>query len=160
MRASPLIFSLAIATGLVACQPAQQADTAAPAAAAAPTETPPAAVAPPSLDAQAQAAPAFRATGNEPGWLAQVSAGENPVLHVETGFGEQKFDVMSPTQGKDGWSGKAADGTDIKVTFQRTVCHDDMSGQAFGATVMLTVGTRQYHGCGDFAGAPALAERP
>ena len=56
--------------------------------------------------------------------------------------------------------GKAADGTDIKVSFQRTVCQDDMSGQAFGATAMLTVGARQYHGCGDFAGAPALAAKP
>lgn len=113
-----------------------------------------------SAAATASAAPAFRATGNEPGWLAQVSAGDNPVLRVETGYGEQTFEVPAPTQGKDGWSGKAADGTDIKVSFQRTVCHDDMSGQAFGAKVMLTVGARQYHGCGDFAGAPALAERP
>lgn len=106
------------------------------------------------------AATAFRATGNEPGWLAQVSAGDAPRLHVETGYGEQTFEVASLTQGKDGWSGKAADGTDIKLSFQRTVCQDTMSGQGFGATVMLTVGARQYHGCGDFAGAPSLAERP
>jgi membrane-bound inhibitor of C-type lysozyme/uncharacterized membrane protein len=110
--------------------------------------------------ATADVAPAFRATGNEPGWLAQVSAGPRPQLSVETGYGEQKFEVAAPTQGKDGWSGKAADGTDINVSFQRTVCEDNMSGQKFGATVMLTVGTRQYHGCGDFAGAPALAARP
>jgi membrane-bound inhibitor of C-type lysozyme len=245
MRASPLILSLAIATCLAACQPAQQADSAAPDPVAAGNETPPPAAAPTSDErvyafqcgdlpvqatyrgqdsatvvvggrtfvmasdtaasgakfsdgqgnvfwtkgttegtltlkgepdrsctgsgkegeiaaaaASAAASPGFRATGNEPGWLAQVSAGEKPVLRVETGYGEQKFEVVSPTQGKDGWSGKAADGTDIKVSFQRTVCHDDMSGQAFGATVMLTVGARQYHGCGDFAGAPALAERP
>ncbi len=244
MRVSPFILSLAIATGLAACQPAQQADGAGPDAVAAGNEAPPPAAAPTSDErvfafqcdglavqatyrgqdsatvvvggrtflmasepaasgakfgdgqgnvfwtkgttegtltlkgepdrsctgsgkegelapaAAASAAPAFRATGNEPGWLAQVSVGDTPVLRVETGYGEQKFEVLSPTQGKDGWSGKAADGTDVKVSFQRTVCHDDMSGQAFGATVMLTVGARQYHGCGDFAGAPALAERP
>ena len=149
MRASPLILSLAVAAGLAACQPAEPPDRAAADPVAAGNEAPP-----------PTAAPAFRATGNEPGWLAQVSAGDNPVLRVETGYGEQTFEVPAPTQGKDGWSGKAADGTDIKVSFQRTVCHDDMSGQAFGTKVMLTVGARQYHGCGDFAGAPALAERP
>lgn len=102
----------------------------------------------------------FRATGNEPGWLAQVGPGATPSLRVETDYGERKFEIAAPTQGKDGWSGKAADGTDIKLTFQRTVCQDDMSGQAFGATAMLTVGARQYHGCGDFAGAPSLAAKP
>jgi membrane-bound inhibitor of C-type lysozyme len=244
MRTSPLILSLAMATGLAACQPAQQADSTAPGTAAATGEAPPPAAAPTSDErvyafrcgdlavqatyrgqdsatvvvgdrtfvmaaeiaasgakyadeqgnvfwtkgttegtltlkgepdractgsgkegevaaaAVADAAPAFRATGNEPGWLAQVGAGPNPQLRVETGYGEQTFEVAAPTQGKDGWSGKAADGTDIKLSFQRTVCQDDMSGQAFGARVMLTVGARQYHGCGDFAGAPSLAARP
>ena len=76
-------------------------------------------------------------------------------------LGAEVIKVETPGSGDSfRWSGKAADGTDVKVSFQRTVCHDDMSGQAFGATVMLTVGARQYHGCGDFAGAPALAERP
>ncbi|WP_422506540.1 MliC family protein [Stenotrophomonas sp. GZD-301] len=108
----------------------------------------------------AAAGTAFRATGNEPGWLAVVADGATPHLRVETDYGQRTFEIATPTQGKDGWSGKAADGTDIKLTFQRTVCQDDMSGQAFGATAMLTVGARQYHGCGDFAGAPALAARP
>jgi membrane-bound inhibitor of C-type lysozyme len=243
MRVSPLILSVAIATGMAACQPAQQAEGAAPGASVAGDEAPPPAAAPTSDErvfafqcgdlavqatyrgqdsatvvvgdrtfvmanetaasgakygdgqgntfwtkgttegtltlkgepdractgtgkegevaaATAGTAPAFRATGNEPGWLAQVSAGPHPQLRVETGYGEQKFEVTAPTQGKDGWSGKAADGTDINVSFQRTVCEDNMSGQKFGATVMLTVGTRQYHGCGDFAGAPSLAARP
>ncbi len=75
-------------------------------------------------------------------------------------YGERTLEVASPTQGRDGWSGTAADGTPVKLTFQRTVCQDDMSGQAFGATAMLTVGARQYHGCGDFAGAPSLAAKP
>ena len=43
-----------------------------------------------------------------------------------------------------------SDGTDVKLSFQRTTCQDDMSGEAFEAKAMLTVGTRQYHGCGNF----------
>lgn len=114
----------------------------------------------PAATTPAASAAAFRATGNEPGWLAQVSDGEAPRLHVETDYGEKKYEIAAPTQGQDGWSGKAEDGTEIKLTFQRTVCEDNMSGKAFGATVMLTVGARQYHGCGDFAGAPAVAAKP
>lgn len=167
MRISPLILSAVVALGLAACQPAQQADSA-PADPAggtsAPAEVPAAeaggSLAPATAAAGTEAPPAFRATGNEPGWLAQVSEGPNPVLRVETGYGEQKYEIASPTQGADGWSGKAADGTEIKLSYQRTLCHDDMSGQGFGATVMLTVGARQYHGCGEFAGAPARATRP
>ncbi len=97
----------------------------------------------------------FRATGNEPGWLAQVSPGATPTLHVQTNMGEQTYDIASPTHGQDGWSGKAADGTEIKLTFQRTSCQDTMSGREFPATAMLTVAARQYHGCGDFSTTPA-----
>ena len=92
---------------------------------------------------------AFRATGNEPGWLAVVD-GDAPGLQVEVDYGERRFVVAKPTEGADGWVGKAADGTDIKLSFQRTTCQDDMSGEAFEAKAMLTVGTRQYHGCGNF----------
>lgn len=94
---------------------------------------------------------AFRATGNEPGWLAIVD-GDAPGLQVEVDYGERRFAVAKPTEGADGWVGKAADGTDIKLSFQRTTCQDDMSGEAFEAKAMLTVGTRQYHGCGNFGG--------
>ncbi|QII28935.1 hypothetical protein G6052_09450 [Stenotrophomonas maltophilia] len=94
---------------------------------------------------------AFRATGNEPGWLAVVD-GDAPGLQVDVDYGERRFAVSKPTEGADGWVGKAADGTDIKLSFQRTTCQDDMSGEAFEAKAMLTVGTRQYHGCGNFGG--------
>ncbi|WP_251269416.1 hypothetical protein, partial [Enterobacter hormaechei] len=80
-----------------------------------------------------------RATGNEPGWLAVVD-GDAPGLQVEVDYGERRFDVAQPTQGADGWSGKASDGTDVKLSFQRTTCQDDMSGEAFEAKVNLTIG--------------------
>ena len=94
---------------------------------------------------------AFRATGNEPGWLAVVD-GDTPGLQVDVDYGERRFTVAKPTEGADGWVGKAADGTDIKLSFQRTTCQDGMSGETFEAKAMLAVGTRQYHGCGTFGG--------
>jgi len=94
---------------------------------------------------------AFRATGNEPGWMAVVD-GDTPGLQVDVDYGERRFTVAKPTEGADGWVGKAADGTDIKLSFQRTTCQDGMSGETFEAKAMLAVGTRQYHGCGTFGG--------
>jgi hypothetical protein len=38
---------------------------------------------------------AFRATGNEPGWLAVVD-GDTPGLQVEVDYGERRFDVAQP----------------------------------------------------------------
>lgn len=103
--------------------------------------------------AQTTAPARFHARGNEPGWTADVDAGAQgrPVLRVEVDYGERRFEVATPAQGADGWTGKAADGTDIKLSFQRGACEDDMSGEPFEARAMLAVGTRQYHGCGTFA---------
>jgi len=93
---------------------------------------------------------AFRATGNEPGWLATVDAKAPATLRVEVDYGETKYEIAAPTQGPDGWAGTAADGTPVKLSIQRVACQDDMSGREFEARAMLTVGTRQLHGCGGF----------
>jgi len=95
-------------------------------------------------------AQAFRATGNEPGWLATVDAKAPATLRVEVDYGETKYEIAAPTQGPDGWAGTAADGTPVKLSIQRVACQDDMSGREFEARAMLTVGTRQLHGCGGF----------
>lgn len=147
MRVFPMLFGVVVAAGLGACQPAQRSNGAADTA----TATAATAQAAPSEAAAPGAS--FRATGNEPGWLAEVTTGAQPVLRVETDYGERRYEVISPSQGQDGWSGKATDGTQIKLVVQRSACQDSMSGQAFNATVMLTAGARQYHGCGDFAEA-------
>lgn len=92
----------------------------------------------------------FRATGNEPGWMAQVTAGASPSLHAEIDYGERKFDISPVSEQPDGWKGKAADGTAIVLKFERRTCQDSMSGQAFEAAATLTVGDRSYEGCGNF----------
>ena len=144
--AAVLGFSLA----LTACKPATQApstpaatpsDTASAAPASPSTATPPGAV---SKDTR------FRATGNEPGWMAQVTAGTSPSLHAETDYGERKFDISPVSEQADGWTGKSADGTAIVLKFERRACQDSMSGQAFEAAATLTVGDKSYQGCGNF----------
>lgn len=143
----PTVLVVALA---VACQPAADPALNGEAAAAGPSDAPAAVVAP---AAEGRASDAFRATGNEPGWLAEVAAGGGSALRVEVDYGQTQYEVAAPTHGPDGWAGAAADGTPIKLSVQRVPCQDDMSGKTFDAKVMLTVGTRQLHGCGSFSAA-------
>lgn len=148
MRTAPSLLAASLGILLAACQP--QAAPVAPGAADLPAPVPD-----PETQSRARSettgsgvgTTAFRARGNEPGWLAVVE-GDPPALRVEVDYGERRLQVAAPTAGADGWAGKAADGTEVKLTYVRTTCHDDMSGEAFEATAMLTVGARQYHGCG------------
>ena len=93
---------------------------------------------------------AFRATGNEPGWVVRVAGDAPHTLRAEVDYGQTVHEVAAPTQGPDGWAGTTADGTPVKLSIERVACQDDMSGQEFEARAMLTVGTRQLHGCGGF----------
>lgn len=143
----PTVLVVALA---VACQPAADPKPDGEGNAAVPAAAPVAVVAPAAAE---RLSDGFRATGNEPGWLAEVAAGGDSALRVEVDYGQTHYEVAAPTHGPDGWAGAAADGTPIKLSVQRVPCQDDMSGRAFDAKVMLTVGTRQLHGCGNFSAA-------
>jgi len=150
MRTAPSLLAASLGIILTACQPATAPAAAASADLPAPLPEPPTDSAAAS-ETEGNGSAAFRATGNEPGWLAVVD-GEGPGLQVEVDYGERRFQVAAPTAGADGWAGKAADGTPIKLSFQRTTCQDGMSGESFEAKAMLTIGAHQYHGCGNFGG--------
>lgn len=144
----PTVLVVALA---VACQPAadpkaEGEGTAAGPAAAPIAEAEPALAAPTANDA-------FRAVGTEPVWMAEVGAGGDAALRVEVDYGQTHYEVAAPTHGPDGWAGAAADGTPIKLSVQRVPCQHDGSGEMADAKAMLTVGTRQLHGCGSFSAA-------
>ena len=93
---------------------------------------------------------AFRAVGNEPGWLVEVGAGKAPSLHAELDYGERKLDVATAEATANGFRGRTGDGVDVALVATRKACQDDMSGQDFPATAELTVGDKTYRGCGRF----------
>lgn len=146
MRASLMALSMVAGMALVACTPAPAPGAAVPegtAGAPGPIREPTAA------EKHAASTLVFRATGNEPGWLAEVDAA-GAGMRVEVDYGQTRYEVAAPSEGADGWAGKSADGIPVKLSVQRVPCQDGMSGQQFEAKAMLTVGTRQLHGCGNY----------
>nr|WP_295383318.1 YbaY family lipoprotein [Pseudoxanthomonas sp.] len=101
-------------------------------------------------DAARERGIAFRAVGNEPGWLVEVGAGKAPSLHAELDYGERKLDVAGAEATADGFRGRTRDGVTVALVATRKACQDDMSGQDFPATAELTVGDKTYRGCGRF----------
>jgi uncharacterized membrane protein len=58
----------------------------------------------------------------------------------------------TPARGRDdpGWSGTAADGTQVALRFERVECIDNMSGEKFEARAVLAAAGNEYGGCGRF----------
>lgn len=94
---------------------------------------------------------AFRAVGNEPGWLVEIGRGDAPSLHAQLDFGSRNIDIASvqPRKNGDGWTGKTASGTQVELVTQRKPCQDD-AGAGFDVTAQLHAGGKTYTGCGAF----------
>jgi len=99
---------------------------------------------------------AFRAVGNEPGWMVEVGRGEAPSLHAQLDFGSRTLDIarVEPRAQGDGWTGKSANGTQVELVAERKPCQDD-AGARFDVTAQLRAGGKTYTGCGAFLEPPA-----
>lgn len=93
---------------------------------------------------------AFRAIGNEPGWLVEVGAGATPSLHAELDYGERVVDIAQANGGDGQWTGRSSEGVNVTLSVQRKDCQDGMSGEAFPATASLVVDEKTYSGCGRY----------
>jgi uncharacterized lipoprotein YbaY/uncharacterized membrane protein len=103
-------------------------------------------------DAARQRGVAFRAIGNEPGWMVEVGRGDAPPLHAELDYGKRKLDVANAQalSGLLGYAGTAKDGTKVRLVLERKACSDGMSEQQYPVDAMLDVGGTAYRGCGRF----------
>lgn len=95
---------------------------------------------------------AFRAIGQEPGWVVEVGQGEAPTLHGQLDYGERTLDVvrMQGLSGLLGWAGTQADGTPVRLVLERKACNDTMSDHLYPVQAVLEVGGTTYRGCGKF----------
>lgn len=94
---------------------------------------------------------AFRAVGQEPGWVAELGPGPQAWLEVQLDYGARTLRI-EPTRRLAGAAGVAgeAGGEAVELRISPEPCTDLMSGEAFEMTANLRVGARSLAGCGRF----------
>ncbi len=94
---------------------------------------------------------AFRAVGNEPGWLLEITNGERIRLLLD--YGQRELVVPDPGYETDQERRRTlyhaiTDSTDVIVTIEGRPCADTMSDETFESTVTVDVDGRILRGCG------------
>lgn len=91
----------------------------------------------------------FRAVGQEPGWLLEISDGQGILLVTNYGENTLEFGYTMPTvvQG-EGHSEYLLDGGNTVITIYDKPCSDTMSGEAFQKTVTVDHRESRLSGCG------------
>lgn len=94
----------------------------------------------------------LRAIGQEPGWWAEIGAGEAYPLHAELDYGERKIDIARShgISSTPGFGAQMEDGTNVILRTKQEACSDAMSGERFETSAELTVGDKTYKGCGAY----------
>lgn len=90
----------------------------------------------------------FRAGGNEPGWLLEISNGRQLVLLWD--YGKRRLETpLLPARRRDNSFSYHADGdTDLFVQVIDRPCRDSMKGDAHDYAVRVVMGERELLGCG------------
>ncbi|MHB1169991.1 MAG: COG3650 family protein, partial [Longimicrobiales bacterium] len=92
----------------------------------------------------------FRAVGQEPGWLIEVTPQQQ--IHVLADYGEITFDApwSEPVRDDDGtltYLTSTAAHT-VRIVVREIPCSDTMSGEEFPLAVVLELDERALYGCG------------
>jgi len=91
----------------------------------------------------------FRAVGQEPGWFLEIAGGRRMRLVYD--YAEHVVNAVAPepTVTETVSTYEAVSGPHpLKVRIEKRPCNDAMSGEAFPATVTVTIDTRTLRGCG------------
>lgn len=93
----------------------------------------------------------FRAVGNEPGWLLEIVPGR--WIRFTHSYGEREVVTPVPKSRVDEAAGRTTyhaitEAHDLRVVILRAPCSDSMSGEAFEATVTVSLDGATYGGCG------------
>lgn len=93
----------------------------------------------------------FRATGNEPGWLLEITRGAETVLFTDWGKTRSAFPTPEPIT--DAAAGRteyraAGGGRALTVVLEARECRDSMSGERFPTTVTVRLDRDVLRGCG------------
>ena len=98
----------------------------------------------------------FRALGQEPGWYLEIDRDRSMRLVYDYAEREATTSYAAPRVEREKTTYHAVtEAHDLTVVVEARVCHDGMSGEAFTATVNVTIDGRALQGCGRALGEAA-----
>ena len=93
----------------------------------------------------------FRGTGNEPGWVLEISERTRIDLSYDYGASRIQANASEPVDDRQAmrttWEANV-DGLPLKLEISAVACADSMSGEQFESTVVIYLGDRELKGCG------------
>lgn len=93
----------------------------------------------------------FRGTGNEPGWVLEISERSRIDLSYDYGASRIQAKASEPVDDQQArrstWEA-VVDGESLKIEISAVACIDSMSGEQFASTVLIYLGDRELKGCG------------
>ena len=93
----------------------------------------------------------FRAVGNEPGWVLEISNQADILFITDYGQSRHEFisaNVSSATQGLTTIYEARNDQDQIEIQLTARRCGDTMSDEKFPVTVNVLLNQKEYNGCG------------
>ena len=91
----------------------------------------------------------FRAIGQEPGWLLEITTGTEILLMTDYGETRTAYPYVEPEVKSENRRTRYLTGDgDVEVLLEGKDCQDVMSGEQFTVTVTVTLGQRRLAGCG------------
>ena len=91
---------------------------------------------------------AFRAIGQEPGWLLEITNGEEILLVTDYGQNRNAYPYVEPQEDKAARKTVFPVDDTTRVLIEGKPCTDSMSGESFEVTVTVTLGEKTLQGCG------------
>jgi len=91
---------------------------------------------------------AFRAIGQEPGWLLEITNGEEILIVTDYGQNRKSHPYVEPQEDKAARRTVFQVDADTSVLIEGKPCSDTMSGEKFETTVTVTTGEKTLKGCG------------
>ena len=91
---------------------------------------------------------AFRAIGQEPGWLLEIKNGQEILIVTNYGQNRTAYPWVEPQEDKAARRTVFQVDADTSVLIEGKPCSDTMSGEKFQVTVTVTTGMQTLKGCG------------
>ncbi len=91
---------------------------------------------------------AFRAIGQEPGWLLEIKNGEEILIVTDYGQNRVAYPYVEPQEDKAARKTVFQVDADTSVLIEGKPCSDTMSGEKFQTTVTVKTGMQTLKGCG------------